>query len=119
MRPTAGRRPLLLPSRASADREITINASDVKLEPAEITVAAGEVVHVTVTTSARPHNVESELESAAVETQLVDTNLQPGETRTVDYTFERVGSRVMYCPVGSHRRNGMEGTVAVAEAPGG
>lgn len=119
MRPTAGRRPLLLPSRASADREITINASDVKLEPAEITVTAGEVVHVTVTTSARPHNVESELESAAVETQLVDTNLQPGETRTVDYTFERVGSRVMYCPVGSHRRNGMEGTVAVAEAPGG
>jgi plastocyanin len=111
---------LLLPSRASADQEITINASDFKFEPTEIAATAGEVVHFTVTnTGARPHNVEFELESAGAETKLFDTNLQPGETRTVDYTFEHAGAWVMYCPVGNHRSNGMEGAVAVDEAPGG
>jgi plastocyanin len=110
---------LLLPARASADQEITISAADFTFEPATISVNAGDVVHFTVTNNGqRPHNVEFELEAADVEKKLFDTNLQGGETRTVDYTFEQAGTWVMYCPVGSHRSQGMEGTAEVAEASG-
>ena len=110
---------LLLPARASADQEITISAADFKFEPATISVNKGDVVHFTVTNNGqRPHNVEFELESADVETKLFDTNLQAGETRTVHYTFEHAGTWAMYCPVGSHRSNGMESTAEVAEASG-
>jgi plastocyanin len=110
---------LSLPAQASADQEITINAADFTFEPTTISVNAGDAVHFTVTNNGqRSHNVEFELEEADVETKLFDTNLQAGETRTVDYTFEQAGTWVMYCPVGNHRSQGMEGTAEVAEVSG-
>src|ERR671930_210714 len=72
-----------------------------------LNATAGEVVHVTVKNNGSiPHNLEFELESAKIEKTLFDTNLQPGETRTADFTFTQSGKWEMYCPVDQHRQRG-------------
>ena len=42
-----------------------------------------------------------------------------GEMKTVRFTFSGDGSFEMYCPIGNHRDEGMEGTITVGSAAGG
>ncbi len=108
---------ITLPGQASADRNVAINELEFRLDPSSLNAAAGEVVHFTVkNTGTIPHNLEVELESAKIEKKLFDTNLQPGETRMVDFTFAQAGKWDMYCPVGNHRQRGMSGEIVVAAA---
>jgi LPXTG-motif cell wall-anchored protein len=108
-----------LPGRTSADQEVTIRAGDFHFEPHSFTASVGETVRFTViNVGARPHNVEFELESADIEALLFDTNLQPGETRTAEFTFTQAGTWEMYCPVGNHKEQGMVGEVNVVAAAG-
>jgi len=107
----------VLPGRTSADQSVTIREVDFKLEPSSFTATVGEVVHFTVTNAgARPHNLEVELESANMEKRLFDTNLQPGETRSADFTFTQAGTWEMYCPVDDHKGMGMTGDIMVMAA---
>jgi uncharacterized cupredoxin-like copper-binding protein len=46
-------------------------------------------------------------------------DIEPGETKTVRFTFSGDGSFEMYCPVPGHRGQGMEGTITVGSAMGG
>jgi LPXTG-motif cell wall-anchored protein len=105
------------PGSARADRSVTIGESEFRLDPSSFNATAGEVVHFTIkNTGGAQHNLEFELESAKIEKKLFDTNLQPGETRTVDFTFSQAGKWEMYCPVDQHRQRGMSGDVTVAAA---
>jgi plastocyanin len=63
-----------------------------------------------------PHalDIEAEGDGGEVETG----NIDPGESRTVSITLPG-GSHEMYCPIGNHRDQGMEGTITVAGAAGG
>ena len=107
----------VLPSGTSADQSVTIREVDFRLEPSSFTATAGEVIHFTITNAGtRPHNLEVELESANIEKKLFDTNLQPGETRSADFTFTQAGTWEMYCPVGNHKDMGMEGDITVLAA---
>ena len=46
-------------------------------------------------------------------------DIEPGETKTVRFTFSGDGSFEMYCPIPGHKDQGMEGTVVVGNAAGG
>src|SRR5919199_259508 len=106
-----------LPSQANADQSVTISEMEFKFDPGSFNASAGDVVHVTVkNTGGAQHNLEFELESAKIEKQLFDTNLNPGETRTVDFTFAQAGKWEMYCPVDAHQQRGMQGSITVAAA---
>lgn len=43
----------------------------------------------------------------------------PGEMKTVRFTFSGDGSFEMYCPIGNHKDQGMEGTITIGSAAGG
>jgi LPXTG-motif cell wall-anchored protein len=106
-----------LPSRTSADQSVTIREVDFRLEPNSVTATVGEVVHFTVTNAGtHPHNLELELESANIEKILFANNLQPGETRSADFTFTQAGTWEMYCPVDDHKGMGMTGDITVMAA---
>src|SRR5919199_2977782 len=110
---------MALPSQANADQSVTISEMEFKFDPGSFNASAGDVVHVTVkNTGAIQHNLVFELESAKIEKKLFDTNLNPGETRTVDFTFAQAGKWDMYCPVDAHKARGMDGSVTVAAGAG-
>ena len=46
-------------------------------------------------------------------------DIAPGETKTVRFTFSGDGSFEMYCPIGDHKDQGMEGTITVGGMAGG
>jgi plastocyanin len=46
-------------------------------------------------------------------------DIGPGETKTVRFIFSGNGSFELYCPIGNHKDQGMEGTITVGGAAGG
>jgi len=102
--------------RATApDTSVTITLTEFTTTPASITVPLGEPVTFVVTNAGgAQHNLVG-LESCGIEQRLFATNLLPGETRRVTFTFDASGNWEMYCPVGNHRALGMQGTIQVAE----
>jgi len=80
---------------------------DISWEPTELTAAAGTVTITLVNESSVPHAVEVEGNGVEEESETVTA----GETElTVDL---EAGEYTLYCPVGQHRQNGMEGTLTV------
>jgi uncharacterized cupredoxin-like copper-binding protein len=103
-----------LPGQASAQQDVTISELEFRLDPNSLNATTGQAVHFTVrNVGTIDHNLEVELESARIEKQLFDTNLRPGETRTVDFTFTQAGKWEMYCPIDNHKQRGMMGDVNV------
>jgi plastocyanin len=98
------------------DTSVAITLTEFTITPASITVPLGEPVTFVVTNAGgAQHNLVVELESRGIEQRLFATNLLPGETRRVTFTFDASGNWEMYCPVGNHRALGMQGTIQVAE----
>ena len=46
-------------------------------------------------------------------------DIEPGQSKTVRFTFSGDGSFEMYCPIPGHKDQGMKGTVVVGNAAGG
>jgi uncharacterized cupredoxin-like copper-binding protein len=46
-------------------------------------------------------------------------DIEPGQSKTVRFTFSGDGSFEMYCPVPGHEEQGMKGTIVVGNAAGG
>ena len=108
---------VLPPLAAGQEQRIEVELTEFSITPNSITVTAGEpVTFVVSNTGGAPHNLEFELEAQGLEQLLFDTNLQPGETREATVTFDTPGEWVMYCPVGNHRAQGMEGRLIVQAA---
>jgi len=110
---------LLIPAFALAqdEQEVSITLTEFKITPSEVTVQAGKMVHFTVHNGGTvEHNFVVELEDAGIEQELFETNLQPGEARTADYTFPEAGDWEMYCPVDGHKDHGMMGDLEVTSS---
>ncbi len=106
-------------SVAAQSQTITISETEFKLTPDTFTVQAGVPVQVTVTDNGQvQHNLKFELPSKNIEKTLFDTNLNPGETRTAQFTFTEAGDWEVLCPVDDHASAGMKGTVHVTAAAG-
>jgi plastocyanin len=87
---------------------ITISETEFALDPADPTVAAGEVTITAVNDGATVHNLE--VEGNGVE-EITD-DLNPGDSGELTLDLEP-GEYEIYCAIGSHAAQGMEGTLTV------
>jgi plastocyanin len=87
---------------------LTISETEYALDPADPTVAAGEVTITAVNDGATVHNLE--VEGNGVE-EITD-DLNPGDSGELTLDLEP-GEYEIYCAIGSHAAQGMEGTLTV------
>jgi plastocyanin len=93
--------------------EFTVEGSEFKYSPVRITVSQGDEVKIIF------NNVGEVIHNFVIDEFGVETPiLQPGETATVEFTADQVGTFFFYCPIpfstgGTHRTAGMEGEITV------
>jgi plastocyanin len=87
---------------------LTISETEFALDPADPTVAAGEVTITAVNDGATVHNLE--VEGNGVE-EITD-DLNPGDSGELTLDLEP-GEYEIYCAIGTHAAQGMEGTLTV------
>jgi Plastocyanin len=97
------------PAAASvAAKEFAIAASEFKFTPAEIRVKKGDTVKITLTNSgAMLHDWRVDEFDATTKT------ITKGQTDTVEFVADQVGTFEYYCSVGNHRQQGMVGKLIV------
>lgn len=98
-----------------AGTPLRLEATEFEFSPAEVTVERGEHEFQIVNRGEVEHALEIHTPGGAVETERV----APGESATVTANLSETGTYELYCPVGDHRHQGMEGRVTVEEAGGG
>ncbi len=87
---------------------LTISETEFALDPADPTVAAGEVTITAVNDGATVHNLE--VEGNGVE-EITD-DLDPGQSGELKLDLE-AGTYEIYCAIGDHAAQGMEGELTV------
>jgi plastocyanin len=97
---------------------IQISENEFSLEPSNVTLPEVGTYDFEVTNNGQiTHALEIEEGEDGAEAESGD--IEPGETKTVRFTFSADGSYEMYCPIGNHRDEGMDGTITVGSgAPG-
>jgi LPXTG-motif cell wall-anchored protein len=111
---------------------VRLDLGDFTITPSSATVRAGERVTFQATnTGQRNHDVRVE-GPGGVAFEVVDgpvactgsmptdpagaACILPGQSATKDFTFTTPGTYQMWCPTGTHRQQGMEGTITVLAA---
>jgi uncharacterized cupredoxin-like copper-binding protein len=85
------------------------------LDPAKITLdKARTYVFKAVNTGGIIHSLEIEGNGIEEETPILD----PGQSANLKVNL-KAGTYEIYCPVGGHAEQGMEGTITVGESTGG
>lgn len=116
-------------SASAAAQQIEVMLTDsLKMEPAEMSVKAGQPVTFVVTnTGAIEHEfyigdeaMQAEQEEMMQTGQMAhDTAdgiaLQPGETKELTYTFDMAGQSIAGCHVAGHYAGGMKATILITE----
>jgi Cu+-exporting ATPase len=92
-------------------RHVAVSARDVRFQPADVTVRAGEVVVVTFTND-DPVFHDWEVEGVAN----VDAGARPGQTQRLRFILDRPGTYEVRCTVEGHAEAGMTGTLTVDPA---
>jgi plastocyanin len=94
---------------------VEITATEFQFDPSTVEVdAAGETTFTLVNDGEFPHALEIEGQGIEEETEEIDG----GATTELTVDLE-AGEYELYCPVGNHREQGMEGTLVVGGAAGG
>lgn len=88
---------------------VRISGTDFRLSPAQPQVSPGKVRFEFVNRGQVTHALEVEGPAGEMETE----DLEAGGRGSFTIDLNRPGSYIMYCPVGSHRQQGMEGRVVV------
>ena len=101
---------------AAASITLTVTMDDMRFQPDELTVRAGETVHLDLE---NPDRLEHALVIADAG---VSQAVAPGATRGLDFVVNLPpGSYPIFCPIsdeeGNHQANGMVGTLVVEAAP--
>jgi plastocyanin len=95
-------------TQPGAAQTVNMSASEFSFSPANVTVRAGQVTFNLRNTGGAPHALEVEGQGIEEETRVI----QGGQSATLRVNL-RPGMYTMYCPVGNHRQQGMEGTLRV------
>ncbi|MEK7605776.1 MAG: plastocyanin/azurin family copper-binding protein [Patescibacteria group bacterium] len=88
-------------------KEITVTGSSFKFVPATISVKKGDTVKVTFVNSGGSHNFV--IDEFSVSTKVIAS----GQSETVSFVADKVGTYEYYCTVGNHRQKGMVGKLIV------
>lgn len=102
-------------SSGGGGETVKISEVDFKIKPANPSVEPGTVTFEISNDGKAPHALEVEGPAGEVETDTIAA----GESTTLEVDLSEPGSYVMYCPVGNHREQGMEGEVRVGGGGGG
>jgi uncharacterized cupredoxin-like copper-binding protein len=98
-----------------AAQTVDMSATEFEFDPSDPTVEAGTVAFNVTNDGSAPHNLEVEGPSGEQE---LEQDLAPGESGTLTVDLSEPGTYEMYCPVGNHRDQGMEGEITVSGAGG-
>lgn len=100
---------------SSGGGSIELVATEFAFDPADVNVdAAGETTFTLSNDGQAPHALEIEGNGIEEETDTIS----PGESGSVTVDLEP-GEYELYCPIGNHRDQGMEGTLVVGGAAAG
>ena len=88
-------------------KEFIVEALPFRFAPPEITVKKNDTVRITLVSKEGTHDFV--LDEFNVRTK----QLQAGQSETVEFIANKVGSFEFYCSVGNHRQMGMVGTLQV------
>ena len=92
----------------STSRKITVEGDEFKFSPTSITVEKGEKINLVFKNIGKfPHNFIVD------ELGITSKTINGGEEDSVEFVSEETGTFAMYCGVGNHRQQGMEGKVVV------
>jgi len=92
---------------------IEITETEFAIDPATVSVdETGTVTLNVVNNGEIDHALE--IEGGGIEEE-TDT-IEPGESAELTVTLSETGSYVLYCPIGNHRAQGMEGALTVGGA---
>jgi plastocyanin len=99
----------------SVVKTIEVKETEYKLDPAKITLSKpGTYTFKAVNSGSTTHALEIEGKGVEEETEGID----PGQSAELKVSL-KPGKYEIYCPVDSHREQGMEGTVTVKGSSGG
>ena len=102
-------------AKDSVVKTIRIEETEFRLEPAEITLdKPGTYVLEAVNSGDTVHALEVEGQGIEEKTE----EIQPGQSAQLKVEL-KAGTYELYCPVGGHKEEGMEGTLTVKEGSGG
>ncbi|MBI2673826.1 MAG: cupredoxin domain-containing protein [Candidatus Zambryskibacteria bacterium] len=88
-------------------KEFSIDAASFSFTPSTITVNRGDTVKLTVKNTKGTHNLKIDEFNASTRT------LNVGETQTISFVADKVGTFEYYCSIGNHRALGMVGSLIV------
>ena len=90
-------------------RVIEVTGANYLFNPATISVKRGETVRIVLTAGDKKHDLVID------DLNVRSDEVKEGETTTVEFVADRVGTFEYYCSVGDHRAMGMVGTLMVTE----
>ncbi len=89
-------------------QELTVAGNEFSFSPSSITVKKGQTIKITFKNVGKyPHNF------TISDLNLHTKTLQPGETDSIEFTADKVGTFEYMCTVDSHAEKGMKGTLIV------
>jgi plastocyanin len=98
-------------SGGGAAGTVSISETEFKLDPADAKVdKAGKVTFKVTNDGQITHALEVEGPGEEAKTGAI----QPGKSATLSVDLSKAGTYEMYCPIGNHKQQGMEGKIAVA-----
>ncbi len=100
---------------AGGGKVVEVSLSEFALTPASFSLEPGSYTFHVVNDGSVVHALEVEGPLGEVET----ADLAPGESADLDVDLSEPGDYEMYCPVDSHKDEGMEGTITVGGSGGG
>lgn len=92
---------------SKGEKTFTIDGSNFKFNPSEITVKKGDTVKVIFKNSGGTHNFM--IDEFNVSSQTISS----GQTEEVSFVANKAGTFEYYCSVGTHRQQGMVGKLVV------
>ena len=99
--------PTTAPTTAVAVKEFTVIGGNFKYDPSAMTVNKGEKVKITF------KNAEGFHDFVIDEFQAKTAKINANQEAVVEFTADKAGTFEYYCSVGSHRAQGMKGTLTV------
>lgn len=101
--------PPVVTTNVSTQKSFTITGKNYSFTPSKITVKKGDTVKITLVSNDGLHDLRIEEFNAAT------SKINSGQSETITFVADRMGSFQYYCSVGNHKAMGMLGTLIVTE----